>query len=187
MIQITNSMKLFATLFCTFLILTSLIAQDAEERVDEKVDQITYDWDLEADKLATYEGLGSICLDEEYRSKILSLMKDIHHYDTVLFEILTKLSKKNKDKEIKRTLKDITKFEEKYNPKNFAHFMNQECNALKELEKNADDLRNEVGQNSYSGQVYILETELSKYVRHVTSSVDRIRQHVHHLSNHYNN
>ncbi len=163
------------------------LAQETQKRIDEKVDEITYDWDLEADKLATYEGLGSICTDDEYRTKILNLMSDIHHYDTILFGILTNLSKQRKDKEIKRSLKDIAKFEEKYNPKNFSHFMGQECKAFKDIEKHADDLRNEVGQYSYSGQVYILETELSKYVKHVTASVDRIRQHVHHLSNHYGN
>ena len=178
-------MKSFLIVLFGVLLSINVFSQDVEERIDEKVDQITYDWDLEADKLATYEGLGSICTDEVYRTKILNLMSDIHHYDTVLYRILTKLSKRSKDKEIKRSLRDIARFEEKYNPKNFAHFMGQECDAFKDIESHADDLRNEVGQYSYSGQVYILETELSKYVKHVTSSVDRIRQHVHHLSNHY--
>ncbi|MFK7952489.1 MAG: hypothetical protein AB8B73_06555 [Ekhidna sp.] len=178
-------MKIFFSLLLTILFCLQSFTQEPEERIDEKVDQITYDWDLEADKLATYKGLGSICTDEEYRTKILGLMSDIHHYDTILYGILTKMSKRSKDKEIKKSLKDIARFEEKYNPKNFALFMRQECNAFKDIESHADDLRNEVGQNSYSGQVYILETELYKYVKHVTASVDRIRQHVHHLSNHY--
>ena len=63
--------------------------------------------------------------------------------------------------------------------------MNSECTAAKMIEKDADDTRNEVGQTSYSGQVYVLETELFKYVHHVTQRVDKIRQHVHHLSVHY--
>jgi hypothetical protein len=180
-------MKIFIVSLFTTLSTFLLFGQEEQERVDEKVDRITYDWDLEADKLASYDGLGAICTDNEYRTKILNLMSDIHHYDTILFGILTKLSKRSDDHEIKKSLKDIARFEEKYNPKNFALFMNQECQAFKDLEKNAADLRNEVGQNSYSGQVYILETELAKYVRHVTASVDRIRQHVHHLSAHYGN
>ena len=55
------------------------------------------------------------------------------------------------------------------------------------LEKNAEDTRNEVGYSSYSSQVYLLETELIKYVKHVTKRVDKIRQHVHHISGHYQN
>lgn len=181
-------MKIILTALLSFISF-SLLSQEvnSEERLDEKIDQITYDWDLEADKLATYEGLGFICTNEEYRKTILSLLDDIHHYDTLLYGTLIKLSKTRNDREVKRSLKDIKKFEDEYNTKSFIHFMNEECHAMREIEKNSADTRNEVGQNSYSGQVYILETELIKYVHHVTARVDKIRQHVHHLSIHYKN
>lgn len=160
-------------------------AQEDDGRLDEKIDKVTYSWDLEADKLTTYDGLLYVCSNQEYRVKVIGLLNDIHHLDSILYSVLLDLSKKNDDKEIKKTLKDIKKFEQEYNTKSFIHFMSEECKAAKELEKNADDLRNEVGQNSYSGQVYILETELFKYVKHVTQRVDKIRLHVHHLSSHY--
>lgn len=162
-----------------------LVAQEGEERLDERIDKVTYSWDLEADKLATYEGLISVCGDKEYETKVVSLLNEIHHLDSVLYGVLLKISKTSTDKEVKKTLKDIKKFEEDYGTKNFIHFMSQECIAASEIEKNAKDTRNEVGQNSYSGQVYILETELFKYVKHVTQRVDKIRLHVHHLSSHY--
>lgn len=180
-------MKILISSILTILCSLQLFAQEPKERIDDKIDQITYDWDLEADKLATYEGLGKICNDEDYRKSILSLLDEIHHYDTLLYGILVKISRTNNDREVKRSLKDIKKFEEEYNTKSFVHFMNQECHAMREIEKNADETRNDVGQNSYSGQVYILETELLKYVHHVTARVDKIRQHVHQLSNHYKN
>ncbi|MEO9484518.1 MAG: hypothetical protein ABJG47_13765 [Ekhidna sp.] len=165
----------------------NLFSQEQEqERLDEKIDQITYDWDLEADKLSSYEGLQELCTDEEYRAKILGLLDDIHHYDTVLYTVLINLSKKSDDKEVKKTLKDIKKFEEEYDSKSFIHFMNEECKAMREIEKDSENTANDVGINSYSGQVYILETELFKYVKHVTARVDKIRLHVHHLSKHYN-
>ena len=156
------------------------------KRLDDKIDEITYDWDLEADKLSSYEGLQELCFDEAYRMKILKLLDDIHHYDTVLYNVLTKLSRTNDDKEIKKTLKDIKKFETEYDSKSFIHFMNGECKAMNEIEKSSDKTANDVGINSYSGQVYLLETELYKYVKHVTARVDKIRLHVHHLSKHYN-
>lgn len=171
----------------SFLFFSSLglFAQE-QERLDDKIDEITYDWDLEADKLSSYEGLQELCFDEEYRKKILKLLDDIHHYDTVLYNVLTKLSRTNDDKEIKKTLKDIKKFETEYDSKSFIHFMNGECKAMNEIEKNSEETANDVGINSYSGQVYLLETELFKYVKHVTARVDKIRLHVHHLSKHYN-
>lgn len=171
-----------------FLSVSLVFAQDQNnDRLDEKIDEITYKWDLEADKLSSYEGLQSLCSDEEYRKGIFALLEDIHHYDTVLYGILVKLSRTSKDKEIEKTLKDIKKFEEEYDTKSFVHFMNEECKAMIDIEKHADDTRNDVGTNSYSGQIYLLETELFKYVKHVTDRVDKIRQHVHHLSQHYQN
>lgn len=180
-------MKIFIVSFTILLYSVNVFSQESEERIDDKIDQVTYDWDLEADKLSTYDGLGHLCSDEEYRMKVLGLLDDIHHYDTLLYGILVKLSKKSKDREIKKTLKDIKKFEEEYDTKSFVHFMNEECHALHDIEQNSEDTRNEVGLTSYSGQVYILETELSKYVKHVTSRVDKIRLHIHHLSSHYRN
>lgn len=161
------------------------MAQEYQGRLDENIDAVTYDWDLEADKLATYEGLLFVCANQEYRSKVISLLNDIHHLDSVLYDVLLKVSKTTSDKEVKRTLKEIKKFEEEYTTKGFIHFMNSECKAAKEIERDAETTKNQVGINSYSGQVYILETELFKYVHHVTQRVDKIRLHVHHLSSHY--
>ena len=162
----------------------NLLAQE-EGRLDDRIDEVTYDWDLEADKLATYDGLLYVCSDEDYRQKVIKLLNDIHHLDSVLYGVLIDVSKHSSDKEVKKTLKDIRKFEEDYNTKNFIHFMSQECKAAAEIEKNAEKTKNQVGQNSYSGQIYILETELFRYVKHVTQRVDKIRLHVHHLSAHY--
>ncbi|MEP0985261.1 hypothetical protein [Ekhidna sp.] len=174
------------TILASAIFIFPLLLWSQEERLDEKVDQITYDWDLEADKLSTYAGLQQLCSDTEYRSKILMLLDQIHHYDTVLYGVLIKLSRTSTDKEVKKTLKDIKKFEEEYDTKSFVHFMNEECKAMREIEKDSEATANDVGINSYSGQVYLLETELYKYVKHVTARVDKIRVHVHHLSKHYN-
>ena len=162
---------------------TSLIF--SQDRLDDKIDELTYNWDLEADKLSSYEGLVNLCSDKNYRGEIFQLLKDIHHYDTILYNVLTDLSRRSKDKEIDRTLKDIRKFEEDYDMQNFIYFMREECKAMVNIERDADNTRNEVGFTSYSGQVYTLETELFKYVQHVTNKVDKIREHVHHLSEIY--
>ena len=175
------------TIFLTTLLFIGGIAiAQEDERLDDKIDEITYNWDLEADKLSSYEGLAQLCTDESYRSEILALLNEIHHYDSVLYDVLLKLSRTSSDKEIKQTLKDIKKFEENYDTQSFISFMSGECKAMREIESHSEETANDVGINSYSGQVYLLETELFKYVKHVTARVDKIRLHVHHLSKHYN-
>ena len=181
--------QIMKNIFLGALILISinLFAQeDQEKRLDEKIDKITYDWDLEADKITSYAGLLQLCTDKEYRTRILELLDDIHHYDTILYNVLVKLARTSNDREVQKTLKDIKKFEEKYDTKSFIYFMNEECKAMFEIEKESGATANDVGINSYSGQVYLLETELFKYVKHVTARVDKIRLHVHHLSKHRN-
>ncbi len=177
--------KLSSTLILIFTNLGVLFAQDPKERLDDRIDEVTYQWDLEADKLATYEGLLVVCTDKPYRTEIISLLNEIHHLDSVLYEVLVDLSRVNTDKEIRKTIKEIEQFENEYNTKSFIHFMSQECKASREIEKDSKYTRNEVGETSYSGQIYILETELFKYVKQITQRVDKIRIHVHHLSSHY--
>lgn len=176
-------------IYFTFLIFisTSLLSQSdvKNDRLDEEIDRVTYKWDLEADKLASYEGLQNLCADESYRLEVFDLLKEIHHYDTILYQVLVKLSHQSKDREIQRTLKEIKRFEEEYDIEAFVHYMHLECNAMLEIERESDNTRNEVGFISYSSQIYLLETELIKYVKHITKRVDRLRLHVHHLSRHY--
>ena len=178
-------MRLLLIFNCFFLVLTVVGQTDNEERLDEKTDRVTYQWDLEADKLATYEGLLNVCGDSTYRSSVISLLNEIHHLDSSLYDFLIKLSKKSNEREIKRTIKDIESFEHEYGTHNFIKFMREECKAAIEIESEAEDTRNEVGQTSYSGRVYVLETELFKYVKNITKRVDRLRTHVHRLSHHH--
>ena len=65
--------------------------------------------------------------------------------------------------------------------KNFIHFLHEECVAQKDIEKNSKELKNDIGSESYDSQVYMLEIELGKFVKHITKRVDKIREHVHHL------
>ena len=172
-------------LILAFGVTSFLYAQVPEGRLDERIDEVTYKWDLEADKLATYEGLLVVCGDKKYRAEILGLLDEIHHLDSVLYNVLVDLARYQTDREIRKTIKEIQQFEDQYDTKSFIRFMSKECKASREIEKESKKTRNQVGENSYSGQVYILETELFKYVKQITQRVDKIRIHVHHLSSHY--
>ena len=158
---------------------------EEDRRLDDIIDDITYAWDLESSNLRTYKGLLRICHSQSYKDSIVSLLNDIHHYDTILYDVLTKLARTTHDREVKQTLKEIKRFEEEYNTNNFIHFMHGECEASDLLEKDYEELKNGVAENSYSGQVRVLETELYKYVKNVTGRVDQIRYHVHHIQQHF--
>ncbi len=154
---------------------------DENESLGKIIDDLTYAWDLESDELDDYAGMMKFCGQKEYRLEIIGMLQDIHHYDSVLLDKLNKAFRFSKDRELKRTLKDISKFEEEYSMKEFIAFLYDECQGISELEKNRDDLEDEIAQESYDGRRYVIETEMAKYIHHITKRVDLIREHVHHL------
>lgn len=164
------------------LVLFGTRAQESESgSLGETIDDLTYRWDKEANTLRTYEGLVEFCDNENYRFDVIDLLNDIHHFDSVLYQRLTKAQRFNHDKEIEKTLHDISKFEKNYSMKDLIHFLHEECIEKNKIEKDSEELRNDIGENSYDGQIYIVEVELNKYIKHITKRVDVIRKHVHHL------
>jgi hypothetical protein len=152
-----------------------------EETLGQVIDRLTYQWDTEALTLETYGGLTSFCKDVEYRTTIISLMDEIHHYDSVLYEKAKIAHQRSHDHEIVKLIKEIESFETGYGPKNFIHFLKEECDGQKALEKQSEDLKTAMGEESYDGQAYVIEVEMRRYVKHLTKRVDNIRKHVHHL------
>lgn len=156
-------------------ILFSATAQ--EETVGAKLEELTTKWDGEAEELSTYEGLTQFCLSADYRGEMIETLKGIHHYDSVLYEEIAKKARFGGSSEMKKTLKDIEKLEDGYSIRDFLVYLQEECNARKDIEKNA----RRTGESKDS-EVYILETELAKYVKKITKRIDVIREHVHHLN-----
>lgn len=158
-------------------------AQEAnnEESLGKTIEELTLQWDKEADKLNNYNSLHQFCLAAEYRNEIITLLNNIHHYDSVLYDRLSKAARFNKDREIQKTLTEIETFEKEYDMQTFLHFLHNECIAVKEIEKSAKETRNDIGEYSYDSQVYRVETELNKFIKQITKRMDHIRKHVHHL------
>lgn len=164
------------------LLLTGPVMLYAQgETVTKKIDELTTNWDIESKSLNSYEGLTKFCTDTQYRTHLIELLGSIHHYDSMMYERLVQASRRSDDKEINKTLKDIRDFEGKYSMKAFVHFLHTECNDRADIEKHAKELRSEVGSESYSGQIYLVEIELNKYIKHITSRMDNIRKHIDHL------
>jgi len=171
-------LKKFTILVSIFLAFNS---QAQKEAIGHAIDSLTLGWDQESKYLEEYTGFKRFCDDATYRSEVIHMLKDIHHYDSVLYKRLVDAQRFQHDKEISRTLKDIARFEEEYDMKSFLVFLEQECVSLHKIERTKNNLNDEFGSESYDGKIYILLNETGKYLKHITKRVDLLRKHVHHL------
>jgi len=146
-----------------------------------KFDEISYKWDAVAEDLEKYQGLGSFCLQRDYRTRVIQLLEEVHHFDSLVYDKLKKISAYKESGEIRKTVKQIEELESEFSIKEFTSFLNKECRDRKAIEKTRDDLKANIGQDGYDGQQKLLEGTLYRYIRHVTYLVDHIRKHIHHL------
>ncbi|MEQ8237570.1 MAG: hypothetical protein RIA69_00080 [Cyclobacteriaceae bacterium] len=173
-----NKLIIYGLLLSSF----ALKAQENRETLGKKISDITFKWDLESIALNSYEGLLTFCNDKEYRYGVIDLIKEIHHYDSVLYDRLKKANRLGgSNKEINRAIKEIEKFEKEYSARNFIAFLREECISASYIEKNSKELKNELASESYDGQILIVENLLNKYIKHITKRLDHIREHVQHL------
>lgn len=169
-------MKLSALILLLF-VAVSAFAQESETEVAKTIDKLRYAWDDEAKSLESYEGLGKFCGESVYRKQIITMLDDIHHYDTLLYGIVTRKYNANQDPEAKSTIDDIETLEVDYTTKAFRRFIHQECNTYNEIENNYGA----AGGSEYKKEVKVLKEELEKYVKSITKRIDIIDEHVHHL------
>ncbi len=148
-----------------------------EENIVEIIDDLTMQWDDGAEKLKTYDGLKDYCRIKPYRDKTIKLLNKIHHYDTVLYQIVTAKFDVNQDAEAKATIDDIQTLEIEYTTPSFLTFLREECQLFNDLERNhAAD-----GEKKYRKDRANLESDLERYVLGITKRIDVIDEHVHHL------
>ena len=167
------------TLFTAF-ILTAFMAvaqEESDSEVVKTIDNLRYTWDEEALNLETYKVLAEFCGNSPYRKKIIQMLDDIHHYDTLLYGIVTRKFNEDSDPEAKATIDDIETLEVDYTTKSFRRFIHKECNTYNEIENNLGA----AGGKEYEKEVNALEEELKKYVIAITRRIDVIDEHVHHL------
>ncbi len=163
--------------FILFFIGSVSVMAQTDSEVAKTIDKLRYAWDDEAEKLETYEGLGNFCSESTYRKKIINMLDEIHHYDTLLYGIVTRKFNANQDAEAKATIEDIETLEVDYTTLSFKKFVHKECNTYNEIENNLGAAKGK----EYEKEVKALEEELIKYVDAITKRIDIIDEHVHHL------
>jgi hypothetical protein len=163
------------------IILFGSLAYAQDFTIEEKYDRLTEEWlEVSAD-LKRYEGLSTFCVSEEFRTYTTNILKEMHHYDSVVMGFLLEPDAEELigHHEYKATMHEIGQFEEEYGIKNFMSFLREGCVTRNDLEKNKADLQNEVGMYSYDGQIVVLETDIHRFLKHIDKKVVSIDKHLH--------
>ena len=158
-------------------------AVEAEgHEVVKELDRIDSTWHVIADKLGTYAGLSKYCTEAEYKKKVNTLLDEVHHYDTLLYQILIRKAELEGDgKTLKRTIKEVEKVETKYKPKSFARKLKDDCKGRNYIEKYKKKLKRDVQMESYDGQALVIDNDIHAYIKRITHLLDLIDKHAHHL------
>lgn len=170
-----KSLLILAVFFCVSL--QAYAQGEQTEDIVKIIDDLTLQWDKEAVKLETYEGLKDYCQIKPYRDNTIKLLNAIHHYDTSLYMIVKAKYDTIQNEEAKATLADVVTVETIYTTPAFLKFLHRECATLNGIENNLA----KKGGKEYKTEVKKLEKELFQYVEGITKRIDLIDEHVHHL------
>lgn len=176
MLNLTENIafRFFFALFLTWTTISITRAQSSGQELISDVDKLTTRWDEEAKKLESHDGLKDYCGVKFYRDNVLELLTTIHHYDSLLFAVVSEKYRTSQDKVAKETLDEIQSLESSYNTRSFIQFLRAECMAYNDAERNKS-------AGTFDEEVKELEKELKKYVEEITRQIDLIDKHAHHL------
>ncbi len=151
--------------------------------IEEEYDRLTQSWLELSGVLKSYKGLSDFCDQPKFRDYTVELLKQLHHYDSVVLDFLNDPTTAVMigHKEHQKTLKEIEGFETKYDIRSFIEFLRESCITRNVLEKNKQDLLMGQGADSYDGQVYILESDIVKFLNHIDKRIVSIDEHLHRI------
>lgn len=173
---------------CGALTPSALYAQRAHKQVkiDPKeavrlFDKVAIEWLELSDELGTYAGLGEYCKNKEYKNYVMDVLDELHHYDTLIYQVLSEKALERSNHELKVTLHEIEKVEDVFKPRNFKRKLNEDCKLRRSLERSYDDIKNDIGMESYDGKNLILENDIYTYMHKISHLVKLIEKHIHHI------
>lgn len=181
--KMQSRMKYLLTLLIVAFGFKVSFSQDAKLTLEQEYDILVVEWEKISAELKTYQGLELYCKSDDFKKKTINMLGLIHHYDSLVLQVLVdpKLTSKLDSKEQKATLKEIEEFESAYSVKEFVKKLNDECKFRSQIEKEKKYSKNDIGANSYDGQILLLETDLRKYIKHIDTRVEHIDDHLHKL------
>jgi len=164
----------------SYLSLAQTATLEEKESLEEEFDTVAKEWHFLSKVIDNYEGLAEYCSSPELKGQVITSIRKIHHYDSLIMDKINSPGFVHEnDREEKKTLKSIEEFEGEYRIPSFLEHLNDECNARHDTEKDWKKIANEIGAESYSGQVYLIQLELYKYIHHIDKRLDHIEKHLH--------
>ena len=164
----------------SYLSLAQIVTVEEKESLEEEFDTVANEWYVLSKVIDNYKGLAEYCGSSELKGQVITSIRKIHHFDSLIMDKINSPSFVHENaREERKTLKSIEEFEGEYRIPNFLEHLNDECNARHDIEKDREKLANEIGAKSYSGQVYLIELELYKYIHHIDKRLDHIEKHLH--------
>ncbi len=160
------------------------LAQNAtteqKESLEKEFDAVAQEWHTLSEIIDNYEGLAEYCGSADFKKQVITSIRKIHHFDSLIMDKIQAPSFVHENAhEEKKTLKSIEEFESEYRIPSFIEHLKDECDARHDIEKGRKKTANEIGAESYSGQVYLIELELYKYIHHIDKRLDHIEKHLH--------
>jgi len=154
--------------------------QSDKESLEKEFDAVAKEWHQLSEKIDNYDGLGDYCTNDAFKNQVLASIQRIHHFDSLIMDKLKSPTFVHENlREERKTLKNVEEFESEYSIPSFVKHLKKECHDRHEIEKNRKKTLNEVGSESYSGQVYLVELELYKYIHHIDKRLLHIEKHLH--------
>ena len=177
-----------AIIFALFIALSTIsqlsfsqsASDDEKKSLEKEFDEVAQQWHDISKIIDNYEGLAEYCKSPNFKNQVLLSLRRIHHFDSLIMDKIQSPSFVHEnEKEEKKTLKSIEEFESEYRIPSFLEHLQDECDARHDIEKNRKNTANEIGSESYSGQVYLVELELYKYIHHIDKRLEHIEKHLH--------
>ncbi len=139
-------------------------------------------WQQVSKEVSTYTGLKKFCASSEYRSNLDNILEKIHLYDSVLCISIKQHAGLYDGRKLRKALKSVEDFEEKYKAYQLTQHLNGECFSQKKMERHYRKTKNNTGLHSYDNGVIVTEVYLRRYVKNIDKLMAHIERHLHFLA-----
>lgn len=172
-----NTIVLFLAVFaCANAVADDFTNDELAEK--KKFSMLFQKWESVADEITTYTGLRKYCYNADFQQDVDHVLLQIHRYDSLLYSVIIQQSGSLNNRKVKKALKYVEDFEERYKAYHLAGHLNEECASQQVMERNYQKTKHNTGIHSYDNQVIVTEAYLRKYVKNISRLMRYIDKHL---------
>ena len=144
----------------------------------EKFSILFQQWESVAEEITTYTGLRKYCYNADFQQNVDHILLQIHRYDSLLYNVLIQQKGSLSSRKVKKALKNMEDFEERYKAYHLAGRLNEECASQQKMERSYRKTKHNTGVHSYDNQVIVTEAYLRKYAKNISRLMKYIDKHL---------